>query len=124
MNHTSNSFALQWTAPDNTDKFDLDYYVIQVTQLSRILLQAGEDMTFNKYSLNLISTELAYPFGLDDLILQNLDVVNLSVFAVSKCSEQSLPLIFPDLEPRSTGIQPESTQPGTSASLSNGKAIK
>ena len=78
--------SLRWDAPDNIDRFDLEYFQIQLITLS----EPAEE-----YILNVTSTEVGYPFGLSSSIL--LHDLNLTVSAVSKCSQQgatSTPVII------------------------------
>ena len=76
----SYSLTVQWDAPANIDKFDLEYYKIQVLQF-----RVG-----GSYVLNVTSPELEYPFGLimNSTSLTQHELNNLTVSAVSKCSQQ------------------------------------
>ena len=82
MSHTSQTsypVSLRWDAPDNINKFDLEHFRIQVF---------SSDLE-KEYVLNVTSTELKYPFGLNSSVLQS--SLNLIVSAVSKCSQQGPP---------------------------------
>ena len=81
--------SLQWVAPDNIDTFDLEHFQIHLVSSSEV----GEE-----YTLNMTSTEVGYPFGLSSSMLQY--DLNLTVSAVSKCSQQgptSTPVIIPKI---------------------------
>ena len=78
---SSRVLTVQWNAPTNFDRFDLDYYKIQVLSLE----QDEGDV------LNVTSPNLEYPFGLvlnPPFPLHELTQNNLTVSAVSKCSQQ------------------------------------
>jgi hypothetical protein len=71
---------LRWDAPANIDKLDLEHYTIQV-----LSSEEGEE-----YELNVTGSELEYPFGviLNTSLAQYESTSNLTVSAVSKCSQQ------------------------------------
>ena len=71
------SLTVQWDAPANIDKFDLEHYTIQA-------LSSEEG-----YVLNVTGSELEYPFGvIMNTLLAEHELSNLTVSAVSKCSQQ------------------------------------
>lgn len=96
MPHTSQlsyPLALRWDAPDNSNKFDLEYFRIQVSSPKQR----------EEYILNVTSTELEYPFGLNSSILQS--GLNITVSAVSKCLQKgsaSTPVIIPEIDTKLT----------------------
>ena len=83
------SLTLRWEEPENMENFDLDYYTIRLLSQTQDVVQ--------EYTLNVTSPRLEFPFG---LLLGNGESVNISVSAVSKCSQkgprsQSLRLVVP-----------------------------
>ena len=81
--------TLRWEEPDNMDNFDLNYYTIHLLSQTQDVIQ--------EYTLNVTSPRLEFPFG---LLLSDHDFVNVSVSAISKCSQkgpqsQSLRLFVP-----------------------------
>ena len=65
--------SVTWSAPENLEKFDLEYYIVQV-------LVSEPDRS---YLLNGTTTELEYIFDLDSVPLKSR--VQIMVTAVSKC---------------------------------------
>ena len=75
------SLTVQWDAPANNDKFDLEYYTIQVL--------SSEVGNLKGRTLNVTGSELEYPFGLImNSSFPQYELSNLTVSAVSKCSHQ------------------------------------
>ena len=75
------SLTVQWAAPANSDKFDLEHYTIQA-------LSSEVD---KRYELNVTGSELEYPFGLIMSTSESFPqykLSNLTVSAVSRCSLQ------------------------------------
>ena len=73
------TLTLRWDAPANIEKFDLDHYTVQAlsSEVSKV------------YALNVTGSELEYPFGLImNSSLPQYELNNLTVSAVSKCSQQ------------------------------------
>ena len=71
------SLTLQWDAPANIHKFDIEHYTIQALSSE------------NGYELNVTGSELEYPFGvIMNTSLAQYELSNLTVSAVSKCSQQ------------------------------------
>ena len=69
---------MRWEAPDNSEKFDLEYYKVYI-------LSEQE----NSYIANGTSTALEYQFNLDNMIPLRSNV-HIIVTAVSKCSQEGL----------------------------------
>ena len=89
---------IEWNAPDNINEFDLDHYKIQISSSKQ-----GVTM---EYALNVSSTTVEYPFGLqvNSTILQS-GSVNAIISAVTKCSQQgpsSAPVVIQGTESLST----------------------
>ena len=72
---SSRVISVTWSAPENLEKFDLEYYIVQV-------LVSGPDML-----LNGTTTELEYIFDLDSVPLTS--SIQIMVAAVSKCGTHS-----------------------------------
>ena len=73
------TLTVQWEAPANIDKFDLEHYTIQV-----LSSEVGKG-----YELNVTGSELEYPFGLImNTSSPQYELNNLTVSAVCKCSQQ------------------------------------
>lgn len=72
------SLTLQWDAPANIDKFDIEHYTIQALSSEN-----------GYYELNVTGSELEYPFGvIMNNSLAQYESSNLTVSAISKCSQQ------------------------------------
>ena len=71
---------MHWNAPSNIDKFDLEHYTIEAVPLSS---KVGKG-----YTLNVTGSELEYPFGLIINSSSQPRLNNLTVSAISKCSQQ------------------------------------
>ena len=82
--------SLQWEAPDNINKFDLDHYMIHISPSSQDSLG---------YTMNVTSSSLEYPFGL--VLTDTLgESVNIHVSAISKCSQQGEAMVLTELTGR------------------------
>ena len=76
---SSEVLTVRWNVPANFDRFDLEHYKIQVLSFER---DEGD-------VLNVTSPNLEYPFGLVmNSSLPQPGWNNLSVSAISKCSQQ------------------------------------
>lgn len=69
---------MQWDAPANIDNFDLEHYTIQ----------APSSEVGKEYQLNVTGSELQYPFGMIMNTSLPREWSNLTVSAVSRCSQQ------------------------------------
>ena len=72
-----NTFSVRWEAPDNSERFDLEYFKVYV------LSEQG-----NSYIANGTSTKLEYYFDLNMIPQQN--NVYIIVTTVNKCSQEGL----------------------------------
>ena len=73
------TLTVQWDAPANIKKFDLEHYTIQA-----LSSEVGKG-----YALNVTGSELEYPFGLImNTSFPQYELSNLTVSTVSKCSQQ------------------------------------
>ena len=70
--------TVTWEKPENSEKFDLEYFKIQAVLVSE--LETG-----THYSINGTTTELQY---LLTLPLQSSASITITVTAISKCSQQ------------------------------------
>ena len=71
--------GVRWEAPDNSERFDLEYFKIY-------LLSEQE----NSYIANGTSTKLEYYFNLDNVIILQQSNVHIIVTTVNKCSQEGL----------------------------------
>ena len=108
--------TLRWEEPENMDNFDLDYYTIHLLSQTQDVIQ--------EYTLNVTSPKLELPFG---LLLSDHDLVNISISAVSKCSQegpqsQSLQLVVPREPVQTSTDYYSSTDP--SVLMTNGMLLQ
>ena len=108
------SLTVQWDTPANIDKFDLEYYKIQV-----LPFRVGES-----YVLNVTSPKLEYPFGLimNSTSLTQHGLNNLTVSAVSKCSQQgpaASSLILYDEDNIMLSASPDYSSPSTTTTVTD-----
>ena len=81
-NLSSRVLSVKWSAPDNIDRFDLEYYRVQV-----LIIMSESDKS---YYLNRTTSEQVYIFDLDffspgsSILLHSMNVT-----AVSKCGQRS-----------------------------------
>ena len=68
--------SLIWNAPENLERFDLEYYIVQI-----LVHEPGRP-----YLLNGTTTELEYIFDLDVPLISNVQVM---ISAVTKCGTRS-----------------------------------
>ena len=73
----SSVISVMWSAPENVERFDLEYYIVQV-------LVSEPDKS---YLLNGTTTELEYIFDLDSVSVMSR--IQVMVTAVSKCGKHS-----------------------------------
>lgn len=74
---SSQVISLMWSAPENLENFDLEYYIVQV-------LVSEPDRS---YLLNGTTAELEYIFDLDSVPLKSR--IQIMLTAVSKCGTHS-----------------------------------
>lgn len=75
---SSRVISVTWSAPENLEKFDLEYYIVQV------LVSEPSDRS---YLLNGTTAELEYIFDLDSVPLKSR--IQIMLTAVSKCGTHS-----------------------------------
>ena len=72
--------SLMWSAPENLERFDLEFYFVQI-----LVSEPGRS-----YELNGTTTELEYLFDLDILPISNIhEIVTVMISAVTKCGIRS-----------------------------------
>jgi hypothetical protein len=70
--------SLTWSAPENLERFDLEYYIVQVC--------VSEPGLGRLYLLNGTTTELEYIFGLDVPPMSSIQVM---ITTITKCGTRS-----------------------------------
>ena len=71
-----------WSAPENLERFDLEYYIVQI-----LVSEPGRS-----YELNGTTTELEYIFNLDvpPMSIRNIhEIITIMISAVTKCGTRS-----------------------------------